>query len=154
VALLLRVQAAALDGEHQHLAERRHDGREAAGHARRQQVRDLVQPLVDLRPGPIDVGALRKLEGHEGVRIAGGRAHLDEVGDALHRPLDGHRDPRFQLLGRQAGGAHRNQDLHRRHVGEGVDRKLAVRVAAPNRDRERGEQGDQRAAQRRVHQSA
>ncbi len=61
----LHAERGGFHGEHQHLCQRRHDRRQPALGAVRQQVANFLQPLVDLRAGPVDVGALRKFEGDQ-----------------------------------------------------------------------------------------
>ena len=120
-----------LDGEHQHFAERRHDRREAAVGAGRQLVAHLLQPLVDLRAGPENVGAVGELERHQRDRVARRRAHRDQVGDAAHGDLDRRGHAAFELLRREAGARIDDQHLHRRDVRKGVDRQLEERHWRP-----------------------
>jgi hypothetical protein len=151
---LHRREVAALDGEHQHLAERRHHRREAAGDAVREGAFQIVQPLVHLGARPVDVGAWAELEGHQGGGVAGDGADVDQVRDAPHRQLDDVGHLALQFLRRQAGRLDRHQHLRGRDVGKGVDRQLAVGVDAPEQDPYGGEQGDQALAQRQVHQAS
>ncbi len=111
--------------------------RESAVSAGRELVADVLQPLVDLRARPENVGAVDELECHQGNRIARRRAHGGEVGNAAHGDLDRRGDAALELLRGKAGRPHGDQDLHRRYVWECVDRQLQECVGAPDRERKR-----------------
>ena len=63
---------------------------------------------------------------------------------ASHRVLDREGDEPLDLLGRELGGDGVDLDLHRRRVGEGVERQAHGR-ADPDDDEEPGEQAARRS---------
>ena len=115
----------ALDGEHEHFAERRRDRRHAAGGAGRQVALCGGQAFADLLAGPVDIGAVLEIDGDVGQRVFGGRAQQALVRDAEHFLLDRHGEAGFDFLRRHAGRLQDDLDLRRGHIGEGVDRQAA-----------------------------
>ncbi len=100
----------ALDGEHEHLAERRGDGGETARHRRRQVLDDVVEALGHLLPRPVDVGAVVEVDGDVGDRVLRRRPQNALARNAQHLQFDRGDDARFHLLRRHARCLH--DDLH------------------------------------------
>ncbi len=114
-------EVAALDGEHEHLAQRRGHGRDAAVDVRGQVLPDGGQALRDLLARPVDVAALLEIHRDVGEGILGDGAQHGLVGDAQHLHLDGGSDARLHLLRGHAGGLDDDLDLGGGNVREGVD---------------------------------
>ena len=111
----------ALNGEHEHFAERRRDRRHAAAGAGRQVALGGGQALADLLARPVDVGAVLEIDGDVGQGVFGSRAQQALVRDAEHFLLDRHGEARFDFLRRHAGRLQDDLDLCGGHVGKGIN---------------------------------
>ena len=114
---------------------------------------DRRQSFVDLGSRPVNIGSLTEFEGHEGDRITRGGPHSDEMRYSTHANLDRRRHPAFELLGREARSAHRDEHLHGRHIRKGVDRQFGVGVQSPSNQGQRAEEGEKSLMQSGLDQS-
>ena len=88
---------------------------------------------------------------HDGHGRDGGTrdgAHGARTGQARHRKLDGARDERLHLEGREAGGAREHLHLYARDVGHGIEGKAQVAANAEHHEPERGENHEQAIRER------
>ena len=102
-ALLGQRQRIALDREHEHLAKRRGNRRQAAIGSRRQFLEQTTQPLVDLLARPIDVGAIVEVDRDIGDRVFGDRTDDPLVRNAQHLDFKRRHNSALDLFGRHAG---------------------------------------------------
>ncbi len=149
---LLGQRQVALDGEHEHFAERRGDWRHAAGGAGRQVAHRRGQALADLLAGPVDVGAVLEIDGDVGQRVFRGRAQQALVRDAEHFLLDRHGEAGFDFLRRHAGRLQDDLDLGRRDIGKGVDRQAEESLDAGADEHDGQHQNQQALGQRKTDQ--
>ena len=99
------------------------------------------QPLHDDLAGVADLGLPVELDidhVHPLARLAANRLHAGRAEDGR---LDGQRDQRFDLLGRQAGAFGQDDDARPVEVGEHVDRDRRRQVAAVDQHDERMRRG-------------
>jgi hypothetical protein len=142
-----------LDREHEHLAQRRGDRRNAAGDARGQITDDVVQPLGHLLTGPVQVGAVLEVDRDVHQAVLRHRAQDALLRDAQHLDLDRHRDAALDLLGCHARRLHDDLHLRARHVGEGIDGQRAEGVPAEAGQQHGGQQHEQTLGQRELHKA-
>ena len=139
---LLLQRGLALDGEHQHLAQRRGDRCHTASHARRQIAQHIHQPLRHLLARPVDIDAIAKIQCDIGNGVFGYRAQHALPGDTQHFLFDRRHYARLDLLRRHAGCLHDDLDLGRGHIRKGIDRQVQQTDSAGPR-RQQGEHAHQ-----------
>ena len=120
----------ALDGEHEHLAQRGGDGRQPPADALGQIAHDTGQALTDLLACPVDVGAVGKVQRDVGNGVFGLRAQHRLVRNAQQFLLDGGDDACLNLRGRHARGLEDDLHLGSRDVREGVNGQITHRQPA------------------------
>ena len=93
-------------------------------------VADFLQSLIDQLTGEVDVNVV--LEVHRHVRQAEQAYRTDflHLRQTRECRLDWRREQLLDILGRETGRFGVDVDLHRRDVGEGIDRYVADRVEA------------------------
>ena len=152
-ATFFQRQSFALDGEHEHLAQRRGDRRHAAADATGQVAGDAGQALGHLLARPVDVGAVVEVDRHVDDAVLRHRAQHALFGDAQHLDLDGQRDAAFHLLGRHARGFHDDLDLRARHVGKRVDGQVLEGQPAASHQHQAGDQHEEALCQRELNKA-
>ncbi|MHC2945234.1 hypothetical protein ACVIJX_002382 [Bradyrhizobium diazoefficiens] len=103
-------QLGAVDGKHEHLAERTGDRRKPATHPLGKVTSDVRQPLGDLVARPVDIRAVLEIDRDVGERVFSGRAKDLLVRQAQQFELDRDGDALLDLLRRQARCLH--DDFH------------------------------------------
>ena len=99
----------------------------------------FAEPFIHLLSGEIDIGSVR--EDGDDLREAEFRngAELVQPFEPAQGVFDGEGDQPLDFFGRQLGSDGIDLDLHRRRVGEGIERQPYGR-ADPDDDQEPGEQ--------------
>ncbi len=81
-----------------------------------------LEPLANHLPGEVDVGVLLKFNGYGREAELRDGAHLFYIGQAVHRGFDGEAHEALHIIRRIAAGFGDDEHLHRRNVGQRVDR--------------------------------
>ena len=153
IAASLQGEIAALDAEHEHLAQRRGHGREPAFNAVGQIAPDRAETLGDLLARPIDVSTLGEIQGDVGQGVFGDGAQHRLVWDAEHLQLDPFGDACLHLLGRHPRRLHDDLHLGGGDIREGIDRRGLEGQPAAADERQHGQQHQQPLGQRELDQT-
>ena len=99
-------------------------------HARGNALAGLLQPLVNQRSRPVDVGALFEGHGHGGEAKAADRADFFHPRQAAHRVLDRKGNELLDFDWAEGGREGQHLHLHVGQVGHGVERQAGHRAGA------------------------
>ena len=120
-APLGQAQAAALDGEHEHVRQGCGDRRQTTTDVAWQLAGSGCEAFGNLLAGPVDVGTLVEVEGDVGDGVLGDRAQHVRVLDAQQFHFQRHYHAGLHFLGSHAGGLQNQLDLGRGNVRVGID---------------------------------
>ena len=107
-------------------AHPRSDRSELRGsHPRRYVLPGPLQSLVDLIPGPINVGSIMKGDRHGAQAESANRSDLVDVGDTTHRIFNREGDELFDFFGAQSWRVCQHLDLDIRQIWNRIERNLS-----------------------------
>ena len=118
-----------------------------SSHPRRYVLPGPLQSLVDLIPGPIDVGSIMKSDRHGAQAESANRSNLVDVGDPTHRIFNRECDELLDFFGSQSWRICQHLDLDIRQVWNRIERNLSRSDQAHSQDQQRSDQNDESIVQ-------
>ena len=152
-SLVFERQGWGLDGEHEHLAERRGDRRHATADAGGKIGRDVGQALGHLLASPVDVGAVLEVDGHIDQTVFRHGSQHALLRDAQHFDFDRSGDAALDFFRRHARRLHDDLHLGAGNIGKGIDRQVAKGIPAKAGQQSGPEQHEQTLRQCKLNQA-